>query len=80
MANGGYRDRKAQRIGENLDVLLGLLAFAGLVLVIVTVVVQMSGQPAWMWSLALLAWSLCCGTLWKIRSRIRPRPPRNPTP
>lgn len=74
MANGGYPDRKAQRIGENVDVLLGVLAFAGLGLVLVTVVVQLSGQPAWPWSLALLAWSLCCATLWKVRTKIRSRP------
>jgi hypothetical protein len=73
MANGGYSDKKAQRIGENLDILLGLLAFAGLVLVVITVTVQLSGQAAWAWSLSLLTCSLCFGTLWKIRSKIQPR-------
>lgn len=48
------KNRKAERKAENIDILIGLLGFFAAVLVVVTIIAQLSGEPAVGWALLLL--------------------------
>lgn len=61
------KNRKAERKAENIDILIGLLGFFAVVLVVVTITAQLSGEPAVGWALLLLLLVLIIWVLFKKR-------------
>ena len=68
-----HPDRKRDRKQENLDILLGLLGFSGLVLVVVIIASELNGRNAAPWSLTLLGVVLTCWALYRARQRTTAR-------
>jgi hypothetical protein len=62
-------NRRKERLAENLDILIGFLGFFAVVLVVVIITIQLRGDNAAMWSVALLAIVLSMWGLFKIRPR-----------
>lgn len=63
-------ERRAARKAENLDILIGFLAFFAVVLVVVIIATEATGGSALLWSPVLLALVLAIWGLWRLRSRL----------
>jgi hypothetical protein len=67
--SGGIR----QRSGEDFDLLIGFLGFWAFVLFGFTVWMELTGQPALGWALALLVLLVALYGLVRLRRRLPPR-------
>ena len=69
---GGTRSRLV-RSGEDFDIIIGFLAFWALVLLVVTVWMEVTAQPALGWALGLLASLLALYGMVRLRRKLPPR-------
>ncbi|WP_144661805.1 hypothetical protein [Paenarthrobacter nicotinovorans] len=67
---------KRVRSAEDFDIIIGFLAFWGLVLLIATVSMELTGQSAWGWALGLLAVVLALWGMLRLRSKLPRRTTR----
>ena len=67
--------RKA-RSGEDFDIIIGLLGFWAVVLLVVTVWMEVTAQPALGWALGLLAMLLAIYGMIRLRRRLPGRTAR----
>ena len=67
------KEHRHVRSGEDFDIIIGLLGFWGLVLLVVTVWMEVTGQPALGWALGLLAMVLALYGLIRLRRRLPER-------
>lgn len=67
---GEHPDRKLMRSAEDFDMLFGFLGFWALVLLVVTVAAEVTGQPALGWALLLLLLLLAMWGVFRIRRRL----------
>ena len=67
------REHRRVRSGEDFDIIIGLLGFWGLVLLVITVWMEVTGQPALGWALGLLAMVLALYGLFRLRRRLPER-------
>nr|WP_074589535.1 hypothetical protein [Arthrobacter cupressi] len=65
--------RRKVRSGEDLDILIGFLAFWTLVLLATTIWMELTAQPALGWALGLLASVLALWGLVRLRRRLPAR-------
>ncbi|MGT2462995.1 hypothetical protein [Sinomonas atrocyanea] len=74
MSVGGAAYRRStphrKAVIEQFEIFIGFLAFWGLILLVVTVWLEVTGQPALGWALGLLAVLLAIAGLWKLRRRV----------
>ncbi|AMM31098.1 hypothetical protein SA2016_0401 [Sinomonas atrocyanea] len=72
MGGAAYRRSTPHRkaVIEQFEIFIGFLAFWGLILLVVTVWLEVTGQPALGWALGLLAVLLAIAGLWKLRRRV----------
>lgn len=63
-------ERRAARKAENLDILIGFLAFFAVLLVVVIISTEATGGSALLWSPVLLAVVLLIWALWRARRRL----------
>lgn len=63
-------ERRAARKAENLDILIGFLAFFAVVLVAVIITTEAQGGSALVWSPVLLLLVLAIWGLWRLRRRL----------
>ena len=68
----GTRSRLV-RSGEDFDIIIGFLAFWALVLLVVTVWMEVTAQPALGWALGLLASLLALYGMVRLRRKLPPR-------
>ncbi|MDZ4092332.1 MAG: hypothetical protein U1D68_14125 [Arthrobacter sp.] len=66
-------ENRRVRSGEDFDIIIGLLGFWTLVLLVVTVWMEVTGQPALGWALGLLAMVLALYGLIRLRRRLPER-------
>lgn len=66
-AGGG---RRLLRSGEDFDIIIGFLGFWALVLLVVTVWMEVTAQPALGWALGLLATLLALYGMVRLRRRL----------
>jgi hypothetical protein len=66
-------EHRRVRSGEDFDIIIGLLGFWALVLFVVTVWMEVTGQPALGWALGLLAMVLALYGLIRLRRRLPER-------
>jgi hypothetical protein len=66
-------EHRRVRSGEDFDIIIGLLGFWALVLFVVTVWMEVTGQPALGWALGLLAMALALYGLIRLRRRLPER-------
>ena len=69
-AGGG---RRLLRSGEDFDIIIGFLGFWALVLLVVTVWMEVTAQPALGWALGLLATLLALYGMVRLRRRLPDR-------
>ena len=67
---------KRVRSAEDFDIIIGFLAFWGLVLLIATVSMEVTGQQALGWALGLLAVVLALWGMLRLRSKLPKRTTR----
>jgi len=72
------RDRQKHRFAEDFDIIIGFLGFWALVLLVVTVVLEVTGQPALIPALILLAVVLATWGMLRLRKSLPPRTGRRP--
>ncbi|WP_120521089.1 hypothetical protein [Arthrobacter celericrescens] len=65
--------RRKRRSAEDLDILIGFLGFWTLVLLVTTVWMELTAQPALGWALGLLASVLALWGLVRLRRRLPAR-------
>ncbi|WP_460993134.1 hypothetical protein [Sinomonas soli] len=74
MSVGGAAYRRStphrKAVIEQFEIFMGFLGFWGLILLVVTVWLEVTGQPALGWALGLLAVLLAMAGLWKLRRRV----------
>jgi hypothetical protein len=70
---GGNRDRRRVRSGEDFDIIIGFLGFWALVLLVVTVWMEVTAQPALGWALGLLAVLLALYGMVRLRRKLPDR-------
>jgi hypothetical protein len=66
-------EHKRARSGEDFDIIIGFLGFWAVVLVVVTVWMEVSAQPALGWALGLLATLLALYGIVRVRRRLPAR-------
>ncbi|WP_457967968.1 hypothetical protein M1E17_03100 [Arthrobacter sp. D1-29] len=66
-------ERRRARSGEDFDIIIGFLGFWGVVLLVVTVWMEVTGQPALGWALGLLATLLAIYGMVRLRRRLPAR-------
>jgi hypothetical protein len=64
---------KRVRSGEDFDIIIGFLGFWAVVLLVVTVWMEVTGQPAVFWALGLLATLLALYGMVRLRRRLPAR-------
>ncbi|MFJ5956061.1 hypothetical protein ACIQC5_08870 [Paenarthrobacter sp. NPDC092416] len=69
-------DTKRVRSGEDFDIIIGLLGFWALVLLVVTIVMELTGQPALGWAMGLLAVVLALWGMLRLRKKLPKRTSR----
>jgi len=72
------RSQKKQRFAEDFDIIIGFLGFWALVLFVVTVVLEVTGQPALIPALILLAVVLATWGMLRLRKSLPPGTVRRP--
>lgn len=82
MTDGASRSRPAGRAGgrgrlvrsgEDFDIIIGFLGFWAVVLLVVTVWMEITGQPALWWALGLLATLLAVYGMLRLRRKLPAR-------
>lgn len=68
------------RSGEDFDIIIGFLAFWGLVVLIITVVMELTGQPAVGWALGLAGIVAALWGMIRLRRRLPARVGRRREP
>lgn len=63
-------DRRRARSGEDFDIIIGFLGFWTVVLLVVTVWMEVTAQPALGWALGLLAALLALYGMIRLRRRL----------
>jgi hypothetical protein len=66
-------ERRRTRSGEDFDIIIGFLGFWAVVLLVVTVWMEVTAQPALGWSLGLLATLLAIYGMVRLRRRLPAR-------
>ncbi len=66
-------EHKRARSGEDFDIIIGFLGFWAAVLLVVTVWMEVTAQPALGWALGLLAMLLALYGMIRLRRRLPPR-------
>jgi len=76
-SNSGYgvvrNEHRRVRSAEDFDIIIGLLGFWALVLLVITVWMEVTAQPALGWALGLLAMVLVLYGLIRLRRRLPER-------
>lgn len=72
-STGAGSDRRRMRSGEDFDIIIGFLGFWALVLLVVTVWMEVTVQPALGWALGLLATLLALYGMVRLRRRLPDR-------
>lgn len=72
-SKGAGNERRLVRSGEDFDIIIGFLGFWALVLLVVTVWMEVTGQFALWWALGLLASLLAIYGMVRLRSRLPDR-------
>ena len=72
-SKGAGNGRRLARSGEDFDIIIGFLGFWAVVLVVVTVWMEVTGQPALWWALGLLATLLAIYGMLRLRKRLPER-------
>ncbi|TAP43533.1 hypothetical protein [Arthrobacter sp. S39] len=72
-SKGAGNGRRLARSGEDFDIIIGFLGFWAVVLVVVTVWMEVTGQPALWWALGLLATLLAIYGMVRLRKRLPER-------
>jgi len=70
---GAGNERRLARSGEDFDIIIGFLGFWAVVLVVVTVWMEVTGQPALWWALGLLATLLAIYGMVRLRRKLPDR-------
>jgi hypothetical protein len=70
---GAHPDVRRVRSAEDFDMVIGFLAFWALVLLVVTVTMEVTAQPALGWALGLLAVLLALWGMIRLRRRLPAR-------
>ncbi|MEZ2391191.1 hypothetical protein AB6813_16925 [bacterium RCC_150] len=73
---GDTHELRRVRSAEDLDIVLGLLGFWALVLLVITVVAELTAQPALGWAMGLLAILLAMWGVARLRRRLPARTSR----
>lgn len=71
-------DPRKVRSGEDFDIIIGFLGFWALILFVVTVVLEVTGQPALVPAMILLVVVLAIWGMLRLRKRLPPRRARRP--
>ena len=71
-------DPRKVRSGEDFDIIIGFLGFWALILFVVTVVLEVTGQPALLPAMILLVVVLATWGMLRLRKRLPPRRARRP--
>ncbi len=66
-------DTKKVRSGEDFDILIGFLGFWALALFVVTLFLEVTGRPALLPAMILLALVLSLWGIWRLRKRLPAR-------
>ena len=66
-------EHRRARSGEDFDIIIGFLGFWAVVLLVVTVWMEVTAQPALGWALGLLAMLLALYGMIRLRRRLPPR-------
>ncbi|KSU74002.1 hypothetical protein GA0061083_3372 [Pseudarthrobacter enclensis] len=69
----GPGSRGRARTGEDFDIIIGFLGFWAVVLLVVTVWMEVTAQPALGWGLGLLATLLAIYGMVRLRRKLPPR-------
>ncbi|MEW9872115.1 hypothetical protein [Arthrobacter sp. HS15c] len=72
-SKGAGNERRLARSGEDFDIIIGFLGFWAVVLLVVTVWMEVTGQPALWWALGLLATLLAIYGMLRLRKRLPER-------
>ena len=72
-SKGAGNERRLARSGEDFDIIIGFLGFWAVVLLVVTVWMEVTGQPALWWALGLLATLLAIYGMVRLRRRLPER-------
>ncbi|WP_131684635.1 hypothetical protein [Pseudarthrobacter sp. YALA5] len=72
-SKGAGNERRLVRSGEDFDIIMGFLGFWALVLLVVTVWMEVTGQFALWWALGLLATLLALYGMVRLRRRLPDR-------
>ncbi|MDF2051361.1 hypothetical protein [Arthrobacter sp. Cr_A7] len=72
-STGAGSSRRRARSGEDFDIIIGFLGFWALVLLVVTVWMEVTAQPALGWALGLLAALLALYGMVRLRRKLPAR-------
>ena len=72
-SKGAGNERRLARSGEDFDIIIGFLGFWAVVLVVVTVWMEVTGQPALWWALGLLATLVAIYGMVRLRRKLPDR-------
>ena len=72
-SKGAANGRRLARSGEDFDIIIGFLGFWAVVLVVVTVWMEVTGQPALWWALGLLATLVAIYGMVRLRRKLPDR-------
>ncbi|MGO4383594.1 hypothetical protein [Specibacter sp. RAF43] len=76
--SGLHAPASRQRSAEDFDMIIGFLGFWTLVVLAITIWLEVTGQPAILWALGLLAMVLGLWGMIRLRRRLPPRVGRRP--
>jgi len=72
-STGAGNERRLERSGQDFDIIIGFLGFWAVVLLVVTVWMEVTAQPAVWWALGLLATLLAIYGMVRLRRRLPDR-------
>jgi hypothetical protein len=76
--SGLHAPESKQRSAEDFDLIIGFLGFWALVVLAVTVWMEVTGQPALLWAMGLLALVLGLWGMVRLRRKLPARTARRP--
>ena len=74
--DSSHTNPKKVRSGEDFDIVIGFLGFWALVLLVITVSLEVTGKPALLPAMVLLAVVLAIWAMMRLRRRLPPRTAR----
>ena len=74
--DSSHPNPKKVRSGEDFDIVIGFLGFWALVLLVITVSLEVTGKPALLPAMVLLAVVLAIWAMMRLRRRLPPRTAR----